>query len=344
MQVIKLTGIRAMQMLSVPEPALARDRDVLVRMRAVGVCGSDIHYYTSGRIGRQMVQYPFAVGHECAGEIVRVGAAVTRLKPGDRVAVDPAMPCGVCDQCRAGRPHTCRALRFLGCPGQAEGCLAEYLVLPEQCCFSIKDTMTFDQAAASEPLAIGVYAVSMSMPVRGARIGILGFGPIGMSVLLAAMAHGADKIYGSDKLDERLAIARAAGATWAGNPQRRDIVADVQRQEPALLDTVFECCGDQAALDQALLLLKPGGTLMLVGIPEVDRVSFSIDELRHREIRIQNVRRQNDCVQRALDLIDQRQINIDAMVTHHYPFARTQEAFDTVAAYRDGVMKAIITF
>jgi len=344
MQVIKLTGIRALQMLNVPAPALARDRDVLVRMRAVGVCGSDIHYYTSGRIGRQLVQYPFAVGHECAGEIVQVGAGVTRLKPGDRVAVDPAMPCGACDQCRAGRPHTCRALRFLGCPGQAEGCLAEYLVMPEQCCFPIKDSMTFDQAAASEPLAIGVYAVSMSMPVRGARIGILGFGPIGMSVLLAATAHGAGKIYVSDKLDERLAIARVAGATWAGNPHRRDIVADVQHQEPALLDTVFECCGDQAALDQALLLLKPGGTLMLVGIPGVDRVSFSIDELRHREIRIQNVRRQNDCVQRALDLIDQRQINIDAMVTHHYPFARTQEAFDTVAAYRDGVMKAIITF
>ncbi len=344
MQAIKLTGIRQMQIMTVPAPALTGASDVLVRLRAVGVCGSDIHYYTKGRIGRQVVQYPFAVGHECAGVIERVGAQVTRCKQGDRVAVDPAMPCGACDQCRAGRPHTCRKLRFLGCPGQAEGCLAEYIVMPEHCCFPIKDSMTFDQAAASEPLAIGVYAVSMSMPMRGARIGILGFGPIGMSVLLPAKALGAERMYVSDKLEERLAIARAAGATWAGNPQQQDLVAAVAQREPALLDAVFECCGDQAALDQALLLLKPGGTLLIVGIPEVDRVSFSIDELRHREIRIQNVRRQNDCVQRALDLIDQRQINVDAMVTHHFPFAHTQAAFDTVAAYRDGVMKAIITF
>ncbi len=344
MQVIKLTGIRAMQMMSVPDPALTNDSDVLVRMCAVGVCGSDMHYYTRGRIGRQVVQYPFAVGHECAGVIERVGAKVTRVRTGDRVAVDPAMPCGVCDQCRARRPHTCRTLRFLGCPGQAEGCLAEYIVMPEQCCYPIKDTLTFDQAAVSEPLAIGIYAVSMSMPMPGARIGILGFGPIGMSVLLSVKAHGAEKIYVSDKLDGRLAIARAVGATWTGNPQQQDIVADVANEEPALLDAVFECCGDQAALGQALLMLKPGGTLLIVGIPDVARVSFSIDELRHREIRIQNVRRQNDCVQRALDLIDQCQINVDAMVTHHFPFARTPAAFDTVAAYRDGVMKAIITF
>jgi L-iditol 2-dehydrogenase len=344
MKIAKLTGIRAMEMLEVPEPALTSDTDVLVRMRAVGVCGSDIHYYTTGRIGRQVVKYPFAVGHECAGEIVRVGAKVTHLKPCDRVAVDPAMPCGACDQCRVGRPHTCRKLKFLGCPGQAEGCLAEMIVMPAHCCFPIKDSMTFDQAAASEPLAIGLYAVTMSIAMRGARIGILGFGPIGLSVLLPAKARGAERIYVSDKLDARLAIARATGATWAGNPDQQDIVREVAAQEPALLDAVFECCGDQAALDQALLMLKPGGTLLIVGIPETDRVSFSIDELRHREIRIQNVRRQNDCVQRALDMIDQRQVNVDAMVTHHFPFARTQEAFDTVAAYRDGVMKAMITF
>ena len=334
-----------MELRDVPTPVIACDTDVLIRMTRVGVCGSDVHYYTEGKIGSQVVSYPFTVGHEGAGIVEQAGSAVMRVKAGDRIAIEPAMPCGQCDQCRVGRPHTCRKLRFLGCPKQAEGCLSEYLVLPEASCFPIPETMSFDQAAISEPLAIGVYAVKRSIPMQGATVGILGAGPIGLSVLLPARAQGARRIFVTDKIDARRALARRAGADWAGNPDACDAVAEITALEPAQLDVVFECCGKQEALDQAIALLKPGGKLMLVGIPPtVERVSFQIDKLRHKEICIQNVRRQNHCVQPALDMITRGDFHVDGMVTHRFPFERTREAFDLVAGYKDGVVKAMIEY
>jgi L-iditol 2-dehydrogenase len=262
--------------------------------------------------------------------------------PGDRVAVDPAMSCGACDQCRAGRHHTCRNLRFLGCPGQAEGCLSEYIVMPESCCFPVGPNTSLEQAAVAEPLSIGVYTVRQSVPMPGAAIGILGCGPIGLSVLLPAVTEGAGSAYVTDKIDARLDVARRAGASWTGNPDREDIVAAIREREPLLLDAVFECCGDQAALDQAIELLKPGGKLMLVGIPPEDRVSFVIDTMRRHEICIQNVRRQNACMQAALDEIESGRLDVDFMITHRYPLAQAREAFELVAEYGDGVVKAMI--
>ena len=188
-----LTGIREMEMKEVPTPMLVKDSDVLIKLKVVAVCGSDVHYYVSGKIGSQVVQYPFPVGHECAGVVEKVGNAVTRVKPGDRIAIEPAMACGECDQCKSGRPHTCRKLTFLGCPGQADGSLSDYIVMPEHSCFPIPDDMTFDQAAISEPLAIGVYAVSRSIAMEGAHVGILGFGPIGMSVQFRPLQKGLKK-------------------------------------------------------------------------------------------------------------------------------------------------------
>ncbi len=345
MKAMMLTGIGKMEMREVADPEIAGESDVLVRLAAVGVCGSDVHYYRTGRIGSQVVEYPFTVGHECAGIVEAVGPAVTRVKPGDRVAIDPAMPCWQCDQCLAGRHHTCRKLRFLGCPGQAAGCLSERIVMPAESCIPIKDEMTMEQAAVSEPLSIGVYAVKLSaVPMAGAKIGILGAGPIGLSVLLPAKAQGAEKIYVTDKIDERLDIAAKAGATWTGNPNSQDIVEEISRCEPLLLDVVFECCGQQEALDQAIKLLKPGGKLMIIGIPETDRVCFGIDDMRRRELCVQNVRRQIDCVQPSLDMIDRGEINVDFMVTHRFSFEQTPEAFELVADYRDGVVKAMIEF
>jgi L-iditol 2-dehydrogenase len=344
MKAMLLTGIEQVQMHEVPDPVIKNDTDVLVKMAIVGVCGSDVHYYVSGRIGSQIVQYPFAVGHEGAGVVEKVGDAVKDLKPGDRVAIEPAMSCWQCDQCKVGRHHTCRNLKFLGCPGQIEGCLSEYIVMPQECCFKIKDSMTFEQAAISEPLAIGVYGVKQSVSMQGARIGILGAGPIGLSVLLPAKAQGADKIYVTDRIDDRVEVAKKTGADWAGNPDKQNIVEDILKAEPNGLDVVFECCGQQNAIDQALKLLKPGGKIMLIGIPNVDRISFSIDKLRRKEICVQNVRRQVNCVQVALDMIDNKEINVDFMATHRFPFEKTKEALDLVANYSDGVIKAIIDF
>ena len=344
MKAMALTGIRRLEPLEVPDPRITRDTDVLVRIRAVGICGSDLHYFKEGRIGDQVIEFPYTVGHECAGVVEEVGRGVTALERGDRVAIDPAMPCWHCDQCRDGRHHTCRALRFLGCPGQAAGCLSERLILPETSCFPIPESTTFERAVISEPLAIGIYGARKSIPIEGKRIGILGAGPIGLSVLLPARFQGAEKVYVTDRIAERLALARKAGAAWTGNPEEEDVVQAVRAREPLLLDAVFECCGRQEAIDQAIEMLKPGGKLMIIGIPEVSRLSFAVDTMRHKEICIYNVRRQAHCVQPTLDMVDRGEMNVDIMITHHFPFEKTREAFDLVDGYRDGVVKAMIEF
>jgi L-iditol 2-dehydrogenase len=342
MKAMQLTGIRQMKMFDVPAPELIYDTDVLIRMTTVGVCGSDVHYYTTGRIGDQVVKYPFTVGHEGAGIVDKVGKAVTRVKPGDRVAIDPAMPCWQCDQCKSGRFHTCRKLRFLGCPGQAEGCLSEYIVMPETSCFPISEALSPDDAALSEPLTIGVYAVKLSQAQPGMNIGILGCGPIGLSVMTALSVHRPGKIFVTDKLDYRLDFARRSGAFWAGNPGKTDIASAVKELEPFMLDMVFECCGQQEAIDQAITLLKPGGKLMLIGIPEVDQLIFPINDMRRKEICIQNVRRQNESVHDCLDLLHSVKAQVRSWATHRFTLGQAKEAFDLVAGYKDGVIKAMI--
>jgi L-iditol 2-dehydrogenase len=344
MKAMMLTGIRRMEMIEVPEPLISGDHDVKIRMEVVGVCGSDIHYYLQGKIGSQVVMYPFTVGHEGAGTVVETGQAVTRVKPGDRIAIEPAMPCHVCDQCRSGRHHTCRKLKFLGCPGQAEGCLSEYIVMPDACCFPIAPDLSFDEAAISEPLAIGVYAVKQSVPMPNSRIAILGSGPIGMSVMLAAKAAGCAKVYMTDKLEERLRCVEKAGADWTGNVDKTDINSLILKQEPLMLDAVFECCGKQEAFNQAFELLKPGGKLVIVGIPDFDHWLVPTDVARRKEIILQNIRRQVDCVEPALEYLANGTIKVGAMATHRFTFNDTASAFETVAEYRNGVMKAMVDF
>jgi L-iditol 2-dehydrogenase len=344
MKAMMLTGIREMVMKEYPEPAIVKPDDVKIKMSVVGICGSDIHYYTQGQIGSQVVAYPFTVGHEGAGIVVETGKDVKRVKPGDIIAIEPAMPCWECDQCLSGRHHTCRNLRFLGCPGQAEGCLMEYIVMPEQSCFKLAGRLTPDHGSISEPLAIGVYAVKKSGDVKGLDVGILGYGPIGMSVMLAAKAAGAGSFTVTDKIQQRLAMALTEGASALFNPLEEDFVSMLKQHHPPGLDVVYECCGKQEAFDQAVDVLKPGGRLVVVGIPEFDRWSMSVELTRRKEISLQFIRRQVDCVDTALDMMENGKIDISHMVTHRFPFNKTKEAFDLVAEYRDGVMKAMIDF
>jgi L-iditol 2-dehydrogenase len=242
MKAMVLAGIRKIEIVEQPDPTLQHPTDVLLKIIRAGICGSDLHYYTQGRIGDQIVHFPFCIGHECSAVVADVGKQVSRFKPGDLVIVNPSVFCGACDQCRLGHFHTCRKVRFLGCPGQLEGCLCDLIIMPENCCHSAKG-LTEDQAALVEPLSIGHYAAKLSGGLKGRKVGILGSGPIGLGVLLSAQAAGASAIYVTDRLDYRLEAARQQGATWTGNTDRADIVLDIIQREPLELDAVFECCG-----------------------------------------------------------------------------------------------------
>jgi len=338
-----ITGVRAIEIRETPKPKISRDDEVLVRSKAVGVCGSDLHYYLSDCVGADKVSYPFIPGHECAGVVEAVGKAVARVRPGDTVVVEPAVSCGTCDQCRTGRPHTCRKLLFLGHYGELTGGMAEFVLAPERNCIPLPAKMTAVQGALAEPLSIAIYAAGLAGSVRGKTAGVLGAGPIGLGVMMARKAEGGGAVYATEKVEARLRAAVKAGADWTGNPDREDIVAEILARESLGLDIVFECCGEQAALDQAVALLKPGGTLVAVGIPIEPRVSFDSSKTRRREIRVQNVRRQNKCLEKAVGMIHAGRVKVDFLATHFFKLEEAREAYETAAARRDGVIKAIVT-
>jgi L-iditol 2-dehydrogenase len=342
MKVAHFTGPKELEIVDLPTPSLNQPDAVLLRIDRVGVCGSDVHYYTEGRIGDQSLTYPATLGHECAGTVVEVGAEVERLKPGDRVAVDPAIVCGTCDQCREGRTNTCRNLQFMGCPQEALGAVAEYRVVPAANCFAIPKTMTLDEAALVEPLCVGLHAVRLGEVSSSARIAVIGAGPIGLSVLLCAKATAPCSVYMTDLLDRRVEVARRCGADWAGNAAHGLAVADILQEQPQGVDIVFECSGDPMCVDVGQKLLTPGGTLVLVGIPPTDRVIFDVHCMRRKELTFKYVRRQRDCVAPVIEMIRDGRLDPRPLLTHRFPLARIREAFDLVASYGDGVIKAVI--
>ena len=343
MKAAVLTGIKKIEIVDVPEPASPAEGEVLLQVNMVGVCGSDVHYYAEGRIGTQKVEYPYRIGHEFSGTIIETGSGVSNLKPGDRVAVDPAVSCGVCDQCLSGRENTCRNINFLGCPEELDGCLCERILMPASCCVLLPPELSLGDGALVEPLSVGLYAVRHLSGIKpGQTAGILGCGPIGLSVLLPLVTiAGVERVFTTDKIDSRHLLAAKHGACWTGNPEKEDVTGEILAREPNGLDLVFECCGQQDAIDQAVEMLTPGGKLVIIGIPDVPRISFAMDRIRKKELCIQNVRRQNGYVQPAIDFITAGN-PVDFMITHTFSLEESGEAFSLVADYGDGVVKAMV--
>jgi L-iditol 2-dehydrogenase len=342
LKALVLTGLKRLEFMDVPQPKIVNDTDVLLKIAAVGICGSDVHYYEDGKVGSQVVIYPYRIGHECSATVAQVGKAVKNVKVGDKVVVEPAVSCHKCDQCKMGRENTCRNLKFLGTPGQSEGCLCEYMVMPEESCLVINDKLTLVQAALCEPFTIGVYSAKQGLSPNYDSIAILGSGPIGLSCMTAAKILGAKKIYMTDKLDYRLNVAKKQGASWTGNPDKNDIVKEISELEPLGVDVVYECAGQQSTIDEGIAILRPGGKIVLVGIPRENRISVSIDQARRKEITIVNIRRQNRSTEDAIKLLADKKANIDFMVTHKFAFKDSIKAFYIAAGYKDGVIKAMI--
>ncbi len=342
MKAAALTGIRTISLIEIEKPEIHQPDDVLIEIKAIGVCGSDMHYYKEGNIGTLVVEFPFILGHEFAGVIKEVGEGVTNLKPGNRVAVDPNIYCGKCDQCRAGRLHTCRNGRFLGAPGQLDGCNTEFVTMPARNCFVIPDSMSFEEGMMVEPFSIGFYATTLAGELKGKDCAVLGFGPIGMSLFQSLKMYDVNSVLVSDKLDYRCEMALQQGADRVVNPDKKDTVQYAKELFPDGCDVAFDATGSQEAIDDAISILKPGGTLLIIGIPDFDRWSFRADEMRRKEITIKNVRRQNGCEQKAIDAIALGKVDLSAMVTHRFSIEETGRAYEIVAGYDDGVMKAVI--
>lgn len=329
----------------VPDPSIENNNEVKIKISVVGICGSDVHYYSEGRIGSQVVQYPFPLGHECSGIIVDKGKDVTGLNIGDLVVIDPSLHCGICDQCLAGRPHTCRNNRFLGCPGQLDGCLSDFIVLPDFTCLPVSGQMDAVNAALIEPLSIGVYAVNLTkIEKQEVSSAIFGAGPIGLSILMKLLADGISNVGMIEPLTYRLNKAYEVGARYLINPANEDVEEAIKQKEELLLDVIFEASGQQDAIDNALKIIKPGGKLVLVGIPAEAQYIFNMDLMRRKEVTVINVRRQNHCVEEAIELVTSGKIKADRMVTHHFTCDDTPYAFELVEGYKNGVIKAMVHF
>ncbi|HDQ45522.1 MAG TPA: hypothetical protein ENN17_08510 [bacterium] len=337
MKAAMLTAPGRIEIREVPDKPLRADTDVRIRIDFGGICGSDLHYFRTGRIGEQVVAGPLVVGHECTGTVLETGKAVTAVRPGERVAVEPAVSCGRCDQCRTGRPNTCRRVQFMGCPGQLDGALVENIVMPETNCLPLPPELSSGTAVFSEPVSIALYAWRFLKGLDIRTVGILGAGPIGLAVLMAARERAGVRALVTDPLDARLSAAKALGADWTAGPQETDVP-----DAPEEFDAVFECCGREEAIARAARLLKPGGHLVIVGIPETEFFRIDLHGLRRDEITLYNVRRQNGCLEEAIGLCTRRRKEIDGLITHSFPLDAAQQAFDLAEGYRDGVIKSVI--
>jgi L-iditol 2-dehydrogenase len=343
MKAVVLAGMRKAEVRDVPKPEIKTPDGVLLRTAVAGLCGSDLHYFIAAVVDGERVRYPVIAGHECTAVVEAVGSAVKSVKPDDRVAVEPSISCGTCDQCRAGRFNTCRNIRFLGRPGELDGCFAEYFVMPERNCLRLPARLTLAEGMLAEPLSIALHALRIARTMGNATA-VLGSGPIGLCIVLGAMREDAGKIFATDKSDARAAAARKAGAHWSGNPDKEDVVGAILAQQPLGLDTVFECSGDPAAINQAVELVKPGGQIVQVGIPLDECVPLNFRKLRRKEIAVKNVRRQNRCYEKALDLVADREIDLAWLGTHAFKPEDAQLAFTVAADRLDGVLKASIVF
>jgi L-iditol 2-dehydrogenase len=315
---------------------------VLVRVRAVGLCGSDVHYYTHGRIGEQVVTAPMIVGHEGAGEVAALGPGAEGLKVGQRLALEPANPCGRCEFCMTGRPNLCPKVRFCSTPPH-NGLMCEYAVLEAHQCIPIPDALSWDEAAMLEPLQVGVHANNLARVLPDETVAVVGAGCIGLGCMEVARVAGAGRIIVTDKLDYRLKLARKLGADETINVDKKDPLAEVQRLTGSRgADVVFECTNRAAGAPQAWSLAAIGGRVIMVGIPEEDEVVIDAHQPRRKELGVQYVRRSRHAARQAIDLVASRRIDVATWVTHRVPLARAKKAFDMVADYADGVLKAVI--
>jgi len=321
---------------AVPEPGPG---EALVRLRAVGICGSDVHYYVDGRIGDAVVKYPYVLGHEPSGEIAALGPGVQHLKVGDRVALEPARSCGVCQNCLAGRPNCCPQVRFLGSPPVA-GVYEEYHIFPEHLCVPIPDSISLETAAVLEPLAVGVHAVAMSRLRLGDRVVVMGCGPVGILTAKAARAAGATFIAMTDIISDRRAHAARMVADVVFDTNDSEVAQQVKSVSE--IDIAFEAAGVQEAVDDATLCVRPGGAAVIIGIPTVDRISIWAHQLRRKELNILMSRRSNFDLLPAIRLLVRGLINPAGVVTHRFPLARLAEGMEMVHNVQDGVLKAMI--
>lgn len=312
---------------SLPLPGLG---ETLVRVKAVGICGSDLHWFSEGEIGDEKLNRPLVLGHEFAGE----------TDAGQRVAVDPAITCGQCEFCKKGHPNLCSSIIFAG-HGEQDGGLREWMAWDEKCLFPIPDSFTYADGAMLEPLGVAIHAVDLGKLKAGMTVGVFGCGPIGLLIIQVARAMGATNIIATDKLLHRVDAAKNFGAHHAFLAEDRRELGEIEAATNERgVDIAFEAAGVQDAVDTAFAAVIPGGKVILAGIPDKDQTSFSASIARRKGLTIKLVRRMKHTYPRAIELVTKGLVDVGSLVTHCFPLEQAVEAF-RIAARREG-LKVIV--
>lgn len=318
-------GAEDLRIEDVPCPQPGPDQ-ALVKMGAAGICGSDMHYFRDGQIGKFKIQEPLIPGHEASGVIASLGANVTGLKEGQRVAINPSHPCGTCSRCREGRENLCDSMFFLGSASvfpHAQGMFREYFLISAKQCIPVSNQVSLEELALSEPLSVGLHAVNRAGNLCGKKVLISGSGTIGCMVLLAAKLDGAEQVTMVDVLEEPLAIARKVGA------DQTLCVKPSASPSPELLnefDVAFEVSGAASALGNCIELVRRGGTIVQVGTLPVEGVHLFANQIMVKELDIRGSMRFGNVFSRAVRLLESQKLNVQPILTGRFPIAEAAKA------------------
>lgn len=336
-----MTGLNRMEIRDVPVPDL-KPGEVLVKLEYVGICGSDVHYFHDGRCGEFVVNGDFILGHEAGGIVEKIGEGVETLAEGDKVALEPGIPCGKCEWCKGGKYNLCPDVRFLATP-PIQGCYENYIAFPEEMCFKLPDNMTTKQGALVEPFSVGLHAAFQGQVKMGDQVVILGAGCIGLMTLLACKANGASDITVVDIVPKRLEYAEKLGATRILNGKECDVINEIAGLTGNLgIEKVFETAGSPVTIAQTAHLVKAGGTIVLVGLSANPELTFNFGKIMAKEARIESVFRYRNLYPRAISSIAEGIVNVDNVVSHEFPFDNIQQAFEAAINDKDNVVKAVI--
>lgn len=319
---------------------------VRVAVKAVGICGSDLHYFRHGRVGDFVIREPLTPGHEASGQVLEVGAAVSNVKPGDRVALDPARTCGVCRYCRQGDSNHCEAVHFFGSASRyphMQGAMREQVVVQAAQCLPLPEHIPFELAAFGEPLAVALHAVQRAGSVLGKSVMVVGAGPIGALILMAARLAGASQVTVVDIVDETLATCARVGATRTINAATDPAAVEALGTGKGTMDACFEASGSYAGLANCIRAARPRGVIVTVGTLNGDSAGCPFNQIMVKSLSVIGSFRFVDEYAWAVDYLSRGLLDVSPLLTAAVPVANVHDAF-ALAADRHRAMKVMVTF
>ena len=335
-------GLRDVRLMDVPHPGTPGPGEVLIKVAAVGICGSDHHYYNEGAIGGAIVDEGMIMGHEFSGWIAETGSGVAHLQVGELVAVEPAISCGTCEFCRKGHPNICPNVLFCGSPDYV-GAMADYIRMPAENCFPLPEDMTPVEGAMLEPLGVAIHSVDLAHLKAGETVAVLGAGPIGLFTAAMARLAGAGAVYVTEPVATRRDFALEYAADAVFDPSSEHVVdAILQATAGRGVDVAFEAAGASETPDQAAKVTAPGGKVIVVGIPDDNTMTMTASVVRRKGLTIKVVRRMKHTYPRAIELVHSGAVDVARLVTHLFPLDSINSAFEVVDGYSDGVLRAVI--